>query len=215
MNVVSERLIAELGLKDDDISRLRLFEDLVRRWSNVKNLVSHQSLSELWIRHILDSAQVQRALPDANVWADLGSGGGFPGIVTAILLAGRPNALVHLVESDNRKCAFLRAVSRETGVKTVVHHGRIEAVVPKLKGIEGVSARALADLDQLVAWAEPLLLRGAVGVFPKGRTVQNELTRLSTDSRFNINLRPSISQPDSVIALVRSESPMEQIREKP
>jgi 16S rRNA (guanine527-N7)-methyltransferase len=209
-----EHLIATLGLRAADLSRLRLFEDLVKRWSSVKNLVSHQSLSDLWIRHILDSAQVQRIMPDANVWADLGSGGGFPGIVTAILLANRPGAVVHLVESDNRKCAFLRAVSRETGLKTVVHHGRIEAIVPTLSGIEAVSARALADMDQLIAWAAPLLQKGAAGVFPKGRTVQNELTRLAMDSRFKIDLRPSISQPDSVIALVRSESPMEQIREK-
>jgi 16S rRNA (guanine527-N7)-methyltransferase len=214
MSASPDRLIADLALRTEDLARLRVFEDLVRRWSSVKNLVSHQALADLWIRHILDSAQVQRAVPDANVWVDLGSGGGFPGIVTAILLADRPGALVHLVESDNRKCAFLRAVSRETGVKTRIHHGRIETVAPKLEGVEAVSARALADMDQLVAWAAPILARGAIGVFPKGRTVQNELTRLATDSRFKINLRPSISQPDSVIALVRSESPMEQIREK-
>jgi 16S rRNA (guanine527-N7)-methyltransferase len=214
MSASPEHLIADLALRDEDLARLRIFEDLVRRWSSVKNLVSHHALGDLWTRHILDSAQVQRAVPDANVWADFGSGGGFPGIVTAILLADRPGCLVHLIESDNRKCAFLRTVSRETDVKTQVHHGRIEAVALTLEGIEAVSARALADMDQLVAWAAPLLERGAIGVFPKGRTVQNELTRLATDSRFKINLRPSISQPDSVIALVRSESPMEQIREK-
>jgi 16S rRNA (guanine527-N7)-methyltransferase len=214
MSVTAEELIIELGLTADELARLRVFEKLVLRWSNVKNLVSNRALGDIWVRHILDSVQVQRAMPGANIWADLGSGGGFPGIVTAILLVGRPQAIVHLVESDNRKCAFLRAVSRETGVTTMVHHARIEAVVPTLTGIEAVSARALADLDQLIAWAAPLLRQGAVGVFPKGRTVQNELTRLSTDSRFNINLRPSISQPDSVVALVRSESPMEQIREK-
>lgn len=209
MSATGGNLIAELGLQADELSRLRLFEGLVRRWSSVKNLVSRQALDDLWDRHILDSVQVQRALPGANIWADLGSGGGFPGIVTAILLADRPGALVHLVESDNRKCAFLRVVSRETGARTMVHHGRIEAIVPTLVGIEAVSARALADMDQLIAWSAPLLVRGAIGVFPKGRTVRNELTRLATDSRFNINLRPSICQPDSVIALVRSESPME------
>lgn len=203
-----EDLIARLALRSSDLDRLKLYEELVRRWSHVKNLVSHQALQDLWLRHLLDSVQVQRAAPDANVWADLGSGGGFPGIVTAILLADRPEALVHLVESDNRKCAFLRAVSRETGIRTQVHHGRIEAVVPTLGAIEAVSARALAEMDQLVFWAESLLAEGVIGVFPKGKNVRNELTRLSTDSRFKVELRPSVSDPDGVLVLIRRASPL-------
>jgi 16S rRNA (guanine527-N7)-methyltransferase len=204
----------EQALSADQIARLRVFEAAVRRWSTIKNLVSHQALDELWQRHILDSVQVQRAVPEASIWADLGSGGGFPGIVTAILLADRPQAIVHLIESDNRKCAFLRSVSRETGARTMVHHGRIETIVASLDQIQAVSARALAPLDQLVSWATPLLLRGAIGVFPKGRTVSDELTRLPREDRLTIELRPSLTQSDGALVIVRCNPPLEQISEK-
>lgn len=208
----SDQIISRLSLSPDELARLRTYEQMVIRWSSVKNLVSGQALKDLWLRHILDSAQVQRAVPEAHVWADIGSGGGFPGLVTAILLSSEPNALVHLVESDNRKCAFLRAVSRETGLRTEVHHGRIENVVPSLGRVDAVSARALAEMDQLVAWSAPLLEKGAVGVFPKGKTVGQELTRLSTDSRFEVTMRPSISQSDGAIVLVRQNHSSEQNR---
>jgi 16S rRNA (guanine527-N7)-methyltransferase len=211
-------MIMKAGLEEtlsaDQIGRLRIFEAAVRRWSRVKNLVSNQAQGDLWERHILDSVQVQRAVPGASVWADLGSGGGFPGIVTGILLADRPEAIVHLVESDNRKCAFLRSVSRETGIRTVVHHGRIEAIVDSLENIQAVSARALASMEQLVAWAYPLLLDGAIGVFPKGRTIADELTRLPRESKLHIEMRPSLSQPDGALVIVRCDPLLEQISEK-
>ena len=202
-----ERLTVALGLKPVDLERLAAYEALVHKWSNVKNLVSASALNDLWVRHLLDSAQVQRALPKVKLWADLGSGGGFPGLVTAILLAEEPDAHVHLVESDGRKCAFLRAVSRETGLRTTVHHARIEEVVGDLTGIEAVSARALAEMDQLVAWSFPLLEKGAIGVFPKGKGHLEELTNLTRDSRFNLDLRPSISQSDGALVLVTKRDP--------
>ena len=202
-----DRLTAALGLKAADFERLAAYEALVRKWSNVKNLVSASALNDLWVRHLLDSAQVQRVLPKVKLWADLGSGGGFPGLVTAILLADEPDAHVHLVESDGRKCAFLRAVSRETGLRTTVHHSRIEDVAGDLTGIEAVSARALADMDQLVAWSFPLLEKGTIGVFPKGKGHLEELTNLTRDSRFNLDLRPSISQSDGALVLVTKRDP--------
>ncbi len=203
-----ERLVQLLDLKPADLDRMKAYEALVRKWSNVKNLVSASALSDLWVRHLLDSAQVQRAFPKVKQWADLGSGGGFPGLVTAILLADVPDAHVHLVESDGRKCAFLRAVSRETGLRTTVHHARIESVVSDLDHIEAVSARALAEMDQLVDWAAPLIEKGAIGVFPKGKGHREELTKLSMDSRFNLEIRPSISQSDGVIVLVSRRDPL-------
>ena len=197
-----DRLVRALELKPVDLDRLAAYEALVRKWSNVKNLVSASALTDLWARHLLDSAQVQRAFRHIKTWADLGSGGGFPGLVTAILLADEPDSHVHLVESDGRKCAFLRAVSRETGLRTTVHHARIENVVSDLEHIEAVSARALANMDQLVDWAAPLIEKGAIGVFPKGKGHREELTNLSRDSRFKIEINPSISQSDGVIVLV-------------
>ncbi len=197
-------LIEAMQIPETALARMRIYEALVQKWSSVKNLVSGSALKELWLRHILDSAQVQRCQPDARIWADLGSGGGFPGLVTAILLADDPKAHVHLVESDHRKCAFLRAVSRETGLRTTIHNARIEDVAGELIDIECVSARALAELDTLVFWSLPLLEKGALGVFQKGKDVQSELTRLSTDSRFEIEIRPSISQSDGALVLIRS-----------
>jgi 16S rRNA (guanine527-N7)-methyltransferase len=202
-----ESLIRTLDLKPADLDRFSVYEAMVRRWSSVKNLVSASALNDLWVRHLLDSAQVQRAAPKAKTWADLGSGGGFPALVTAILLADVPGAHVHLVESDGRKCAFLRAVSRETGLCTTVHHARIEDVIRDLSGVEALSARALADMDQLVEWAFPLLEKGAIGVFPKGKGHMDELTNLTRDSRFKLDLRPSISQSDGAIVLVQRRDP--------
>lgn len=145
-------------------------------------------------------------MPDARTWVDMGSGGGFPGIVTAVLLADTPGGHVHLIDSDHRKCAFLRAVSRETGLPTTVHHGRIEDVVSTLTGVQAVSARALADLTQLTTWSAPLLEKGATGVFLKGKSFQRELTGISLDSNFSINVRPSLSDPNGAIVLVRMNS---------
>lgn len=128
-------------------------------------------------RHIQDSLQLCALAPDARTWIDLGSGGGFPGLVVAAVLAGRsPQAQVSLVESNAKKCAFLRETSRIAELPVVVFQGRIEEVVPRLgQPFDVVSARALAPLAQLLALAEPLLSRGAVGIFPKGEDVDDEL----------------------------------------
>lgn len=195
-------IIQALGLTSREVEQLTVYADRLAKWSNVKNLVSANTLPHIWSRHFFDSAQVQRALPEAIVWLDFGSGAGFPGLVTAILLSGR-GGLVHLVESDHRKCAFLRDVSRETGVNTKVHCRRIEEIATTILGVEAVSARAVASLPQLLGWSEPLLKRGALGVFPKGREVEDELTRIADIDRFEINLRPSLTHEEGRLVLVR------------
>ena len=149
---------------------------LLRRWQAKINLVSAATLDEIWLRHFADSAQVHAAAPHVRRWADLGSGAGFPGLMTALLLKSTPDAVVHLIESDQRKAGFLRAVSRETGAPAVIHAGRIESVLPNLAEIGGVSARALAPLSRLVQLAEAPLEKGAIGVFLKGEEWRDELT---------------------------------------
>ena len=125
--------------------KLQVYHGLLLKWQRVKNLISRNSTDDIWERHFRDSAQLLEEGSDGDVWADLGSGGGFPGLVIAILLLEfRPTATVHLIDSDHRKCAFLREVSRETGARTVVHCARIEDVIPDLDDIHIVSARALA-----------------------------------------------------------------------
>src|SRR5579872_1326838 len=159
------------------IDRLTVYAALLRKWKMTINLVASSTLPYIWTRHFADSLQVQAALPQARVWADLGSGAGFPGLVTAIRLADEPGAKVHLIESDQRKCAFLREVSRETQAPAVVHQGRIEEVLPSIKEkIDAVSARALAPLPQLIGYAAEALDKGAVGVFLKGEHADDELT---------------------------------------
>ncbi len=128
--------------------RLRLLESELRRWQSIKNLVGPGTLDDIWNRHIVDSLQLLNAAPDAKSWLDLGSGAGFPGLVLAI--AGRERGLqVDLVESNSRKCAFLRHVARLTEANARVHEARLEAIIPQFVGkVDVVSARALALPNQ-------------------------------------------------------------------
>jgi 16S rRNA (guanine527-N7)-methyltransferase len=198
-----DAVLALFPLPAEIVRRLEIYAELLRKWQTTINLVSASTLPQLWTRHIADSLQVQAAAAEAKIWADLGSGGGFPGLVTAIRLAETPGAKVHLIESDQRKCAFLREVSRETSAHAVIHNARIEDVVGCLPDpIEAVSARALAPLPQLVAYAAPLLARGAVGVFLKGEGAEREVEALSADGRYRIMQRSSVTASVSRLLLV-------------
>jgi 16S rRNA (guanine527-N7)-methyltransferase len=196
------------GLADDAKRRLKIYADLLVHWQRTINLVAASTLPDVWSRHFADSLQVQAAVPSARQWVDLGSGGGFPGLVTAIVLTGVPEAAVHLVESDKRKAAFLRTVARETGAPAVVHAERIEVFVPAHAAqVDAVSARALAPLKTLVAWSEKFLLMGAIGVFPKGQTAETELTGFDHAHRFNIESVPSRIDRSSCLLIVRAAGP--------
>lgn len=190
-------------LPAETLERFAIYEALLLKWQRTINLVSPSTLPEIWTRHFADSLQVCAAAPAARRWLDLGSGAGFPGLVTAIRLAGERGAKVHLIESDQRKCAFLRAVSRETDAGAIVHCGRIEAVVPQLAvDIEAVSARALAPLPQLVAYAEPFLRKGAIGVFSKGANAQLELTQVEAAGTYQLRSAPSLTRDMAQIVVV-------------
>ena len=190
-------------MSDAAARRLVIYADLLVRWQATINLVAPSTLPDLWDRHIGDSLQVQPAAPHALRWVDIGSGGGFPGLVTAILLADTGGAEVHLVESDKRKAAFLRTVSRETSAPAIIHAERIETFVQSHTApVDAVSARALAPLAQLVIWSEKFLLSGAIGVFPKGQAAAAELTALRRDNRFRVESRPSRTRDQSSLMLV-------------
>ena len=140
----AKALLGVLDVSRETIERLEVYVALLRRWQPAQNLVSPKTLDQIWRRHIADSAQLMAMFPSVLRWADLGSGAGLPGMVTAILLAGRAGAAVHLVESNQRKCAFLRTAIRETGAPAVVHEGRIESVLKQWREpVDYVSARAL------------------------------------------------------------------------
>jgi 16S rRNA (guanine527-N7)-methyltransferase len=172
----SDRHLDGFDVSRETKEKLSLLESELRRWQAIKNLVGPGTLDHIWDRHIVDSLQLLDLAPDAKTWVDLGAGAGFPGLVLAI--AGYERGLqVELVESNSRKCAFLRHIARLTGVQAKVHEARLETVIPGFVGkADVVSARALASLAKLLEWTEPLLKTGTTGLFPKGRDAESELT---------------------------------------
>jgi 16S rRNA (guanine527-N7)-methyltransferase len=157
--------------------RLDRFVDLLLTWQAKTNLVAPSTLPTLWTRHVSDSLQLLALAPAAKIWVDLGSGGGFPGIVLACALADTPGAMVHLIERNAKKAAFLREALRVTGSAGIVHPADIEDTVDRVQGpIDCVTARAVAPLHQLIGFAEPLVKRGAKALFLKGQDVEAELT---------------------------------------
>ncbi len=172
--------------------RLDRLVDLLRRWQTIKNLVGPRTLDEVWMRHIADSLQLASLRPDIRRWADFGSGAGFPGLVVASTWIDQDREM-HLVESNGRKAAFLREAARALGLSVIVHDCRVDEAMPVLltRDIELVSARALSSLDQLIEMAEPLLKKGAEGLFLKGQDVDNELTKATKCWIFRVSLLPS------------------------
>nr|WP_315740506.1 MULTISPECIES: 16S rRNA (guanine(527)-N(7))-methyltransferase RsmG [unclassified Bradyrhizobium] len=157
--------------------RLDRYVALLLEWQAKTNLVAPSTLPHLWTRHIADSLQLLDLAPDARIWVDLGSGGGFPGVVLACALADRPDAQIHLVERNAKKAAFLREAIRVTGAPGIVHLSEIGDIVEKWSGrVDCVTARALAPLHQLIGFAEPLVKKGAKALFLKGQDVEAELT---------------------------------------
>jgi 16S rRNA (guanine527-N7)-methyltransferase len=165
------------------------------------NLVAPSTLAEVWSRHIVDSAQIYSLFPGPRIWADLGSGGGFPGIVTGILLAGDGGGWVHLVESNNKKAAFLRTAILETGARASVHAIRIEEAPVAVPHCDAISARALADLDLLMDFGLPWAQRNPDLRFflHKGRDYQREIDKALGRWDFDLVKHASVVEPDSVV----------------
>lgn len=182
----------------ETLDRLETYAALLKKWNPAINLVAKSTLDDLWDRHIVDSAQIFGLIPDFQHWADLGSGGGFPGMVVAILAAERqPQAKVTLVESDLRKATFLRTVARETGIDADVISQRIEQVPPL--GVDVISARALAPLDRLLAFAERHLTPQGTALFLKGQNFQTELDTALASWRFDVQKLSSQTESTAVI----------------
>jgi 16S rRNA (guanine527-N7)-methyltransferase len=187
--------------------RLDRLVALVVERQKIMNLVAASTIPQIWMRHIADSLQLIPLAPTARKWIDLGSGAGFPGLVVACKLAGQHGASVHLVESVQKKAAFLCAVVGELALPAIVHTQRIEDFVAKApESFDVVTARALAPLDRLIGYAIPLLKRGALGVFPKGQDVAAELTQASKSWSIEAELIPSKTDPRGRIVLVRRAS---------
>lgn len=183
----------------ETMDRLLAFEALLLKWQGKINLVSPNTLNSLWNRHILDSAQLaDLAQPDARTWVDIGSGAGFPGLIVAILLRERAEFRAFLVESDQRKGAFLSEAIRITGAPAEVHMVRIEDFVPETPP-DVVSARALAPLGQILSWTSSFWGKDTIGLFPKGRTAAEELTQAAKDWIFEYEAIASQSDPSGTV----------------
>jgi 16S rRNA (guanine527-N7)-methyltransferase len=175
-------------------ARLDLFTQLLLRWNATVNLVSARDVAFLRQRHIDDSLQLAPLIPPETERAtDLGSGGGFPGLILAIATG----VTFDLVESDHRKAAFLREAARVTQASVAVHATRIEDA--KLEPAPVVTARALARLPLLLEMAVPKLAPGGVCLFLKGATADAELTEAARDWHMQVEKRPSQTDPSAQI----------------
>lgn len=186
-------------------TRLDKFIALLLQWQATTNLISPATMLHLWVRHVADSLQLFDLAPkDAKTWVDFGSGGGFPAIPLACVLAERPGAKVHLVESNGKKAAFLREAIRVTGAPAVVHAERIEDVGDSYGDrVDVVTARALAPLKTLCDQVHPLIERGAVALFLKGQDVDAELTEAAKYWTIRADKVPSKTSPEGCIVVVR------------
>lgn len=165
--------IGGVDVSRETLVKLELFASLVEKWTPKINLISKSSVPVIWDRHVTDSAQLFGLTTKQGLWVDLGSGGGFPGIVIAILAAQeKARWRVTLVESDQRKSAFLRTAVRELDLAASVVSDRIENIEPLHADV--VSARALADLGVLIGFAERHLKADGTALFPKGQSWQKE-----------------------------------------
>jgi len=185
-------------------ARLDRYLDLLGQWQTKTNLVAPSTLPHLWTRHVADSLQLLHLAPHAKTWVDIGSGGGFPGIVLACALAETPGAMVHLVERNSKKAAFLREALRITAAPGIVHAAGIEDIVDRIEGpIDCVTARALAPLHQLIGLARPLMRKGAKALFPKGQDVESELTEATKYWNIKPLLHSSLTGGQSWIVELR------------
>jgi 16S rRNA (guanine527-N7)-methyltransferase len=207
-----DRALALIPVSRETSARLDRFVDVLLEWQRHTNLIAPSTERTIWTRHIADSLQLLALAPNSEagsqVWADLGSGAGFPGLVIACALAQHKGVEVHLVESIGKKANFLREAARAAGVPAEIHAMRIaEFVKHAPRHIDVVTARALAPLPKLLSEAYPLLKRGARGLFPKGQDVAAELTEAAKYWNIEATLAESCADPRSRIVVVESVEP--------
>lgn len=167
-------------------------------------MIAASTVPQIWTRHVADSLQLLPLAPNANVWIDLGSGAGFPGVVIACALAERPGAIVHLVESTRKKCAFLREAIAATGAPAIVHCERIEDFARNaVANVDVITARALAPMPVLLGYVQPLLKTGAQALLLKGQDVEAELTEAAKYWNIESALVASKTSASGKIVIIR------------
>lgn len=184
--------LISLGFDEARFADARRYLELLEAANSRMNLIGASTVAEVWRRHVLDSAQLLGLAPRAERWADLGAGAGFPGIILALILKGRANVEVHLVDSMAKRCAFLSEVVRTLDLPAVVHNARAETLP---LAVDVVTARACAPLTRLLGFAKPSLRGVARGLFLKGAEVESELAQARKSWRFTATIHPSLSDP--------------------
>lgn len=202
MNKCPDSFRSQFDVSRETIERLELFVALLLKWQDKINLIAPSTIPDLWNRHVADSAQIWGyRKKNARYWTDFGSGAGLPGLVVSILAAeSSPNVSVSLIESDSRKSVFLQTVIRELSLNASVRSVRIESEADAKA--DHISARALAPLSQLLAYAHQYIVEDGICLFHKGVNAENEVNDARTSWRFNVSYKPSIVQPDSTILLI-------------
>ena len=192
-----------LNVSRETIDRLNKLESIVLKWNPKINLIAKSTIDSIWVRHICDSAQLfQYAPPNVSSWLDIGSGGGFPGIVMAAMSVGLGQKTEFtFVESDQRKAAFLRAAVRELDLKVTILAERIEEISPQKA--EVITARALKSVVELLPMLERHLAPDGIAILPKGRTFADEIFVARQDWQFNMSEQISITDVDACILIVK------------
>lgn len=207
------RILNGQAVSRETADRLKLFTYHFEKWASTINLVAPSTRHQLWDRHIADSAQIFQLSPKPATWIDLGSGGGFPGIITAIFLTELGEGWVHLVESNNKKAAFLRTAILECGARASVHPIRIEDAPHEISQCDRISARALADLPTLFSYIAPWFARSDVkALLHKGRDYVSELEISRRLWDFDMVKHQSVVDDDSVILEISGLVPLKATR---
>lgn len=196
-------VLANIDVSRETLERLQEFEALVAKWTKSINLIAPSTVSNLWDRHIVDSAQLyQFAQSSAKNWVDLGSGGGFPGIVLAVLARERDrDQQFTLIESDQRKSTFLRTAIRSLDLNATVEAIRIESAAPQNADV--ITARALSPLNELLEQIYRHISPDGTAIVPKGRNAQQEIEQTAQNWSFDLRQAPSITNADAQILTIR------------
>lgn len=191
---IDPKIVTSLNVSRETLDQLSAYVALVEKWQPKINLIANSTLSDIWSRHILDSAQlIAHISPATKTILDIGSGGGFPGLVLAIMC----DAHIHLVESDQRKSIFLRTVVRELGLTATIHNERIELL--HNVGADVITARAVAPVAKLLDLLEKQFTSTNYCLFLKGARVDEELTVLESYSNISHRTYPSVTSSDGVV----------------
>lgn len=195
--------VANLNVSRETIERLEQFAELTRKWNPSINLVAKSTIADLWTRHIVDSAQLFQFAPESTArWTDIGSGGGFPGIVlAAISVEKSPQIQFSLIESDQRKATFLRTAARELGLKVTVIADRVEKA--EAQNADVLTARALSSLSDLFPYVIRHLSPSGMAVLPKGKSYAEEIQVAQADWHFEVTSQPSMTDEQARILVVK------------